>query len=70
MVRDCIRKDCTMEKEIRRLQYLFLVVFILCVIWLTAHYTDLLDLAFVRKSVNENVLGIPPTDVIGSRMNG
>lgn len=28
-----------MEKEIRRLQYLFSVVFILCVIWLTAHYT-------------------------------
>lgn len=33
-------------------------------------HSDLLDLAFVRKSVNENVLGIPPTDVIRSWMNG
>ena len=33
-------------------------------------YSDLLDLALVRKSVNENVLGIPHTDVIRSRMNG
>ena len=28
-----------MEKEIRRLQYLFSAVFILGILWLTAHYT-------------------------------
>ena len=49
-----------MEKEIRRIVYLF-AAFILCVIWLTAHYTG---------RYYENVLGIPPTDVIRSRMNG
>lgn len=34
------------------------------------NYSDLLDLALVRKSVNEKVLGMPIADVIRSRMNG
>ena len=34
------------------------------------NYSDLLDLALVRKSANEKVLGIPIADVIRSRMNG
>ena len=33
-------------------------------------YSDLLDLALVRKSASEQVLGIPIADVIRSRMNG
>lgn len=34
------------------------------------NYSDLLDLALVRKSANEKVLGMPIADVIRSRMNG
>lgn len=34
------------------------------------NYSDLLDLALVRKSASEQVLGIPPTDVIRSWING
>ena len=33
-------------------------------------YSDLLDLALVRKSASEQVLGIPIADVIRRRMNG